>query len=128
MTTPESGWPLRCATLQWDDDQPTAPAFGDIYHARDGAHETQRVYIEPAAIVDRWRKQSDFTVGELGFGTGLNLVALLERWQQTPGTRLHYISFERYPIACSDWRDLCARRAHPRRTHVRPSYSCTSTV
>ncbi len=115
---------MQCAELIWQGQQPFAPAFNDIYHAKDGAAESNRVFIEPAAIPNRWLQQADFTVAEIGFGTGLNLVALLERWQRAPGTRLHYIAFEQFPLSADDWSKVCSARsaAHPQYALLQQRY------
>ncbi|MGI9325722.1 MAG: tRNA (5-methylaminomethyl-2-thiouridine)(34)-methyltransferase MnmD [Pseudomonadales bacterium] len=111
MSNLACGLPMQSAELIWQDQQPFATAFNDIYHAKDGAAESNRVFIEPAAIPNRWQQQADFTVAEIGFGTGLNLVALLERWQRAPGTRLHYIAFEQFPLSENDWAKVCSTRS-----------------
>jgi tRNA 5-methylaminomethyl-2-thiouridine biosynthesis bifunctional protein len=45
-----------------------------------------------------------FTVGELGFGTGLNIAALLTLWRETkpPGARLHVFTIEAHPLSRED--------------------------
>ena len=124
MNPSSCGRALRCANLVWRDEQPFAADFDDIYHAADGAAETQRVFIEPANLAQRWARQADFCVAELGFGTGLNLVALLARWRAAPGTRLHYLSFEQHPLSLEDWAKVCSLRqtAHPEYAQLRGRY------
>lgn len=45
-----------------------------------------------------------FTIGETGFGTGLNFLAVWDLWRRTaPGrARLHFLSAEKYPLARED--------------------------
>lgn len=47
-------------------------------------------------LPDAWRGRRRFVVGELGFGTGLNILALLDLWRgsRPPGGRLHVFSVE----------------------------------
>ncbi len=51
-----------------------------------------------------WRGRRRFVVGELGFGTGLNILALLDLWRRTrePGARLNIFSIEAYSVARAD--------------------------
>lgn len=49
-----------------------------------------------------WKGREDFTVGELGFGSGLNVLALWQLWRDhrpSPNARLHSISIEGYPLS-----------------------------
>ncbi|MFK7913967.1 MAG: tRNA (5-methylaminomethyl-2-thiouridine)(34)-methyltransferase MnmD [Pseudomonadales bacterium] len=106
-----SGQRLVSADLDWHNGQPRSRQFDDVYRSPDGAMESQRVFIEPSNLSARWSTQADFTIAELGFGLGLNLAVLLEHWQQRPGTRLHFISFEAFPLHQTDWQRVCAERA-----------------
>ena len=71
--------------LDWTDDgQPRSRLFGDVYFsAEDGLAETRAVFLEGCGLPDAWRGRSRFVVAELGFGTGLNIAALLELWRRT---------------------------------------------
>lgn len=84
--------------LTWtDSDTPVATAFADPYFTG-GLEETRHVFLGGNALPGRLR--DGFRVAELGFGTGLNLLALAEAWQG-PGT-LHFTSFEAFPMAPAD--------------------------
>jgi tRNA U34 5-methylaminomethyl-2-thiouridine-forming methyltransferase MnmC len=48
-----------------------------FFSADDGWAETRHVYLAGNGLPDRWAGRDRFVVSELGFGTGLNLVALL---------------------------------------------------
>lgn len=48
-----------------------------FFSAADGWAETRHVYLAGNGLPDRWSGRDRFVVSELGFGTGLNLVALL---------------------------------------------------
>ena len=84
--------------LTWTDEgTPVATAFADPYHTG-GLEETRHVFLSgnglPARLCD------GFHVAELGFGTGLNLLALAQVWQG-PGT-VRFTSFEAFPMAPAD--------------------------
>ncbi len=66
-------------------------------------------------LPERWSGSAVFVIGELGFGTGLNFLETWRAWWQSrkPGQRLHFVSFEAYPLeeaairrALSSWSDL----------------------
>lgn len=102
------------ARLHWNGDQPRSRQFSDIYHAPDGAAEVQRVFVEPQRLTERFaRIQGVFTVGELGFGTGLNFAVIAQRLLEhaSRDLRLHFVSVEKHPIAHSDFARLASRRS-----------------
>ncbi len=104
MTGPES------SPLEWDaDGAPRSRRFGDIYFSReDGLAESRAVFLQGCGLPTAWQGRSRFVVGELGFGTGLNIAALLELWrrERAPGQQLHIFSIEAWPITAGE-----ARRA-----------------
>lgn len=101
---------IAAAELSWRDDQPYSPTFADIYHARDGATEAQRVLIEPSGLRDKAGRQRSLLIGELGFGSALNLAAAAAVCLRA-GARLHFVSFDAAPIAPPEFAAICARRA-----------------
>ena len=96
---------LTPAELCWDDGVPRSARFNDIYHSADGAREVQRVFIRPGNLQARFADPtlSTFTIGELGFGTGLNFAAVVQLFLESarPGMRLHFISVEKQAHAGS---------------------------
>lgn len=75
--------------------------FGDYYFSRhDGRAECAHVFLGGNNLPSRWFDRNDFTIGELGFGTGLNFLETWSRWQQTrrPGQHLSFVSIEAYPL------------------------------
>ena len=96
--------------VAWSDDgAPRSGQFDDIYFSTaDGLGETRAVFLEGCGLPDAWTGRDRFTVGELGFGSGLNILALLDLWRRTraPGARLNIFSVEAFPISPDD-----ARRA-----------------
>lgn len=92
--------------LQWSDDGlPRSGRFGDVYFSSDdGLAESRAVFLAGCGLPDAWAGRRRFTVGELGFGTGLNIAALLDLWSKTrpPGGRLHIFSVEAFPVSRED--------------------------
>jgi tRNA 5-methylaminomethyl-2-thiouridine biosynthesis bifunctional protein len=91
--------------LEWTEDGPRSPRFGDVYFSHvDGLAESRAVFLTGCGLPDAWARRSRFTVAELGFGTGLNILALIELWRRTrhPDARLHIFSVEAFPIAAAD--------------------------
>lgn len=93
----------QSADLTWRDGRvPVSTRFDDPYFSLDdGLAETRHTFLAGNGLPERFR--DGFHVAELGFGTGLNLLATLAAWRATrqPG-RLHFTSFEAYPMALPD--------------------------
>ena len=92
--------------LVWDEDGlPRSGLYGDVYFsAEDGLAETRAVFLAGGGLPDAWRGRARFTVAELGFGSGLNIAALLDLWsrERPPGARLHVFSVEAHPMSRQD--------------------------
>jgi tRNA 5-methylaminomethyl-2-thiouridine biosynthesis bifunctional protein len=92
--------------LAWSDDgQPRSTLYGDVYFsAEDGLAETRAVFLQGCGLPEAWAGRRRFVVGELGFGTGLNIAALLDLWRRhrPDGGQLHIFSVEAHPIASAD--------------------------
>ena len=91
------------AELDWRDGViPVSRRFDDPYFSlNDGLAETRHVFLDGNDLPDRLC--DGFHIAELGFGTGLNLMALLIAWHGTgrPGT-IRFTSFEAYPMSGAD--------------------------
>jgi len=88
--------------LDWRDGVPVSRRFQDPYFSlAGGLEETDFVFLAGNGLPGRFR--DGFCIGELGFGTGLNLLATWAAWRQAgaPG-RLDFVSFEAYPMAPQD--------------------------
>ena len=103
--------------IDWKDgDQPRSRRFGDVYFsAQDGLAEARAVFLQGCGLSEAWTGRSHFVVGELGFGTGLNIAALLDLWRKTrpPGGVLNVFSIEAFPVSADEamralahWPDL----------------------
>ena len=97
------------ASLDWrEDGQPVSTAFDDIYFSTaSGLEETRYVFIAQNHLPERWAaltEDSVFTIGETGFGTGLNFLASWQLWRQlAPETaQLHFVSVEKFPLHRQD--------------------------
>ena len=97
--------------LQWDQGHPYSKRYGDRYFDRDGLAESDYVFLRHNDLPARWANRRAFTIGELGFGTGLNACLTLERWRQTahPDACLDYISVESHPLGADDMRRALAQ-------------------
>ncbi|HYD28055.1 tRNA (5-methylaminomethyl-2-thiouridine)(34)-methyltransferase MnmD [Brevundimonas sp.] len=99
----------RSPRLLWTEEgAPRSGRFDDVYFSReDGLAESRAVFLAGCGLPEAWRGRRRFTVGELGFGTGLNIAALLDLWRREgpPDGRLHIFSVEGYPLS----RDEAAR-------------------
>jgi len=85
------------------DGSPYSEQFDDIYFdAETGAQQSAQVFIEGNSVEQRLLVKKPFTIGETGFGTGLNFLLILELYQklsrQQPLAPLTFISSEKYPL------------------------------
>ena len=102
----------QTADLIWrEGDVPVSVRFDDPYFSLDdGLAETRHVFLGGNDLPARFR--DGFHIAELGFGTGLNLLTALAAWRAAGVTgRLHFTSFEAYPMAPQDMRRAQARFA-----------------
>lgn len=108
--------PLTCATLDWQNDTPVSVQFADVYFSReDGAAETRYVFLQQNDLPARWQAwqtPGSFTIGETGFGTGLNFFCAWELWRtlRKPGQHLHFVSVEQFPLQPADLEKACNLR------------------
>jgi len=112
------------AKIDWQTDDtgnmvPVSGEFGDVYFSHaDGLAETRHVFLEHNQLSERLAHLAPkqcFTIAELGFGTGLNLLATWQLWRQLRDTnpqlataRLHFITTEKFPIPLADLTQILA--------------------
>lgn len=107
--------------IEWVDElTPQSTRFADTYYSRaDGLAETRYVFINGNGLEERWETGQNPTIGELGFGTGLNFLATWNEALQRLGEdklRTHpltFVSCEKFPLghadlerALSNWPEL----------------------
>lgn len=90
--------PDQSPQLDWRDDIPVSTRFDDPYYSLDdGLAETRHTFLAGNGLPERFR--DGFHIAELGFGTGLNLLAVLQLWRARGQTgRLQFTTFEAYPL------------------------------
>ena len=112
------------AKIDWQKDDtgnrvPVSGEFGDVYFSHaDGLAETRHVFLAHNQLPERLARLAPkqcFTIAELGFGTGLNLLASWLLWRQLRDThprlanaRLHFITTEKFPIPLADLTHILA--------------------
>lgn len=106
--------PMEPALVDWNDaGEPRSPHYHDGYFSRDGGlDESTHVFLQGNNLPSRFTRQHQarFTVGELGFGTGLNFLLTARAFLATaPSDRcLHYWSVDRHPLRLDDLRRALA--------------------
>ena len=113
--------PIQPAELSWNEQgTPVSRQFDDIYFSEQGGlDETRHVFLNGNHFPQRFSSHSRplLIIAETGFGTGLNFLTLwqsfsefqrsteaesLQQPSQTTVKRLHFISYEKYPLSVED--------------------------
>lgn len=84
---------------------PYSEHFDDIYFAvEDGLAESRYVFLEKNNLPQGWQGRDRFTICETGFGTGLNFLCAWTLFEATaqPHQKLHYYSFEKFPLSAAE--------------------------
>lgn len=127
MSTTQTSAPLTMITpakIDWQMDDtgnmvPVSGEFGDVYFSHaDGLAESRHVFLAHNQLPERLATLAPkqcFTIAELGFGTGLNLLATWLLWRQLRDihpklatARLHFITTEKFPIPLADLTQILA--------------------
>jgi tRNA U34 5-methylaminomethyl-2-thiouridine-forming methyltransferase MnmC len=94
----------QTAQIEWRDGSiPVSTQFDDPYFSIvSGLEETRHVFLAGNELPERLA--DGFHVAELGFGTGLNALALALMWnaQNSGAARLKFTSFEAFPMDVKD--------------------------
>lgn len=89
--------------LDWrEGNTPISLRFDDPYYSLlDGLAESRHVFLAGNDLPQRLRP--GFHIAELGFGTGLNMLATLHAWHNLglPG-QVYFTSFEAFPLSAED--------------------------
>jgi len=102
--------------LTWRNDRvPVSTRFDDPYFSlEDGLAETHHVFLAGNDLPARF--SPGFHIAELGFGTGLNLLAAWAAWEDAgQKTQLQFTSFEAFPLPRKD-----LTKAHVNWPELRP--------
>jgi tRNA 5-methylaminomethyl-2-thiouridine biosynthesis bifunctional protein len=104
---------IQTANLEFNaEGTPVSRDFDDVYFSNDnGLEETRYVFLGGNGLQTRFPEHSRklFIVAESGFGTGLNFLTLWQAFaafhaEHPDATleRLHFISFEKFPLTRDD--------------------------
>lgn len=121
------------AQLGWNDaGTPVSDQFDDVYFSNvNGLEETRYVFLQQNHLPQRWQDfdHRRFVIGETGFGTGLNFLAVWQWFNQfrqqnpnAPLKELHFVSFEKYPLNIEDL--IKAHQAWPELAHLAEQLQC----
>jgi len=108
---------MKTNNIVWHDSStPMSIHFNDVYFNSDGAiAETRYVFIEANKLNEHFlsHTQPVFTIGETGFGSGLNFLIAWQQFldfkQQNPDHRLkklHFFSIEKYPLLPTELKQI----------------------
>ncbi|MEE4134047.1 tRNA 5-methylaminomethyl-2-thiouridine biosynthesis bifunctional protein MnmC [Pseudomonas viridiflava] len=112
----------RHAQIDWDEQgNPHSRTFSDVYFSTEsGLEETRHVFLVQNDLRRRFTELPEdgrLIIGETGFGTGLNFLCAWQLFEECarPGTRLQFVSVEKYPLSRDDlqralalWPELAA--------------------
>lgn len=104
---------IQSANLEFNaEGTPVSRDFDDVYFSNDnGLEETRHVFLDGNQLATRFpvHPRPLFIVAESGFGTGLNFLTLWQAFDafllahpQATLQRLHFISFEKFPLKATD--------------------------
>lgn len=92
--------------LHWKEDgAPVDERVGDVYYSvEDGLAESRAVFLAGCGLPEAWQNKVQFTIAELGFGTGLNFLAAWQMWRESrpSGGWLNFVSFEGFLLDADD--------------------------
>ncbi|EOZ1386933.1 bifunctional tRNA (5-methylaminomethyl-2-thiouridine)(34)-methyltransferase MnmD/FAD-dependent 5-carboxymethylaminomethyl-2-thiouridine(34) oxidoreductase MnmC [Enterobacter hormaechei] len=106
---------IQPANLEFNaEGTPVSRDFDDVYFSNDnGLEETRYVFLDGNHLGTRFPEHPRrlFVVAESGFGTGLNFLTLWHAFDcfraaypEATLQRLHFISFEKFPLTAHDLR------------------------
>lgn len=92
--------------LTWKEDgTPVDERVGDVYYSvEDGLAESRAVFLHGSGLPEAWSGRANYTIAELGFGTGLNFLATWQMWRNRTSMDgwLNFVSFEGFPLDAED--------------------------
>ena len=97
--------PPRPDLIWKDDGTPVDPRVDDVYYSvADGLAESRAVFLAGCELPQAWQAKEQYTIAELGFGTGLNFLAAWQMWRDHRSETgwLNFVSFEGFPLDRED--------------------------
>lgn len=91
--------------MEFQNNVPLSKQFDDLYFSRHGGWaEKDFVFVQGNNLPTRFTATTQFTIAELGFGTGLSFLATLAAWQKyaRADATLDFYSVEFYPLNKAD--------------------------
>mgnify|MGYP003320489451 FL=1 len=104
--------PLRTKSrkISWKDNLPHSTDYDDRFFQPNAIEETNEVFIQGNNLLNRWKNNNsrNFTIGELGFGFGLNFLMTIKKWHEESTKNndmwLDYISIDCYSLKIKDFK------------------------
>ncbi len=98
---------IKSARIHFNEHgTPVADDFDDVYFSNaSGLDETRHVFLRHNGLPQRFtHHRGAFVIAETGFGTGLNFLTTWQAFRAQAGAncRLHFISFEKFPLDRAD--------------------------
>ncbi|MFO1242584.1 MAG: tRNA (5-methylaminomethyl-2-thiouridine)(34)-methyltransferase MnmD [Rickettsiales bacterium] len=94
--------PIIPADIRFEPNgTPVSIAYDDVYFSREnGLSETEHVFLQGNRLPERFARATSFTIAEMGFGTGLNILAACRLFDEIAPSdaRLHCLSIEKHPL------------------------------
>ena len=101
-------------SLSWQNGLPFSSRFDDVYFsAESGLEEARHVFLKGHRLDQRFATLSNkqgFTIGETGFGTGLNFLCAWQLFEKVApeGASLDFFSTEKFPLDVDELRAALA--------------------
>lgn len=101
--------PLSPPKLEWEHQWALNRDFGDGYFSReDGLAEADYVFLQGNQLAQRFANCQGFSIGELGFGSGLNMLLAWRLWRQVAQAQatLDLVTVEAEPMLPEQMRSV----------------------
>ena len=96
---------VKTNDCSFDNNNVRSREYDDIFFQKDGIDESKYVFFDQNNIQEKFDKlkpNSSFTIGEIGFGLGLNFLIAIKKWKKSnnvnKNTELNYIAFDKFVI------------------------------
>ena len=96
---------VKTNDCSFDNNNVRSREYDDIFFQKDGIDESKYVFFDQNNIQEKFNKlkpNSSFTIGEIGFGLGLNFLIAIKKWRKLNNiknnTELNYVAFDKFVI------------------------------